>query len=116
VRSAGITDLRHGHLLDEDWVGRDRFARSGDRRQPVPLPEPLRCYALAASLGAQGGGLKERLLGDGLVPLDSALGQHKDPARTLSFPAERQWVGYGMNHLDLLSRAEVYAKLKEWLA
>jgi pimeloyl-ACP methyl ester carboxylesterase len=116
VRSAGITDLRHGHLLDEDWVGRDRFARGGDRRQPLPLPESLRCYALAASLGAQGSGLKERLLGDGLVPLDSALGQHKDAARTLAFPPERQWVGYGMNHLDLLSRPEVYAKLKEWLA
>ena len=116
VRSAGITDLRHGHLLDEDWVGRDRFARGGDRRQPVLLPENLRCYALAASLGAQGGALKERLLGDGLVPLDSALGVHKDPARALDFPPERQWVGYGMNHLDLLGRPEVYAKLKEWLA
>mgnify|MGYP001440960963 FL=1 len=116
VRSAGITDLRHGHLLDEDWVGRDRFARSGDRRQPVPLPEGVRCYALAASLGAQGGTLKERLLGDGLVPLDSALGRHADPARALAFPSERQWVGYGMNHLDLLDRPEVYAKMKEWLS
>ena len=31
LRSAGITDLRHGNLLDEDWVGRDRFA---PRRSP----------------------------------------------------------------------------------
>jgi len=116
VRSAGITDLRHGYLLDEDWVGRDRFARSGDRRQPVPLPDKVRCYALAASLGAQGGELKERLLGDGLVPLASALGQHTDPNRTLAFPAERQWVGYGMNHLDLLNRPEVHAQLKVWMA
>jgi hypothetical protein len=116
VRSAGITDLRHGLLLDEDWVGRDRFARGGDRRQPVPLPAGVRCAAIAASLGAQGGALKEKLLGDGLVPLDSALGRHPDPARALAFPAERQWVGYGMNHLDLLDRAEVYAQLKEWLS
>jgi len=116
VRSAGITDLRHGLLLDDDWVGRDRFARGGDRRQVVPLPSTVRCYALAASLGAQGGELKERLLGDGLVPLASALGEHADAARRLAFPAERRWVGYGMNHLDLLSRPEVFAKLKEWLA
>jgi hypothetical protein len=115
VRSAGITDLRHGNLLDEDWVGRDRFARGADRRQPLPLPESVRCFALAASLGAQGGDLKERLLGDGLVPLDSALGRHRDAARTLAFAAERQWIGYGMNHLDLLSRAEVYAQLRQWL-
>jgi pimeloyl-ACP methyl ester carboxylesterase len=115
VRSAGITDLRHGNLLDEDWVGRDRFARGADRRQHVPLPETARCFAAAASLGEQYGDLKARLLGDGLVPLDSALGRHKTPARTLAFREDRQWVGYGMNHLDLLSRADVFAQLLQWL-
>ena len=115
LRSAGITDLRHGNLLDEDWVGRDRFARHADRRQPLPLPTGTRCYALAASIGEKTGDLKDRLLGDGLVPLDSALGRHKDAARTLDFPAHRQWVGYGMNHLDLLNRPEVFAQLREWL-
>ncbi|MGZ5268786.1 MAG: PGAP1-like alpha/beta domain-containing protein, partial [Caldimonas sp.] len=34
VRSAGITDLRHGNLVDDDWIGRDRFARSADDREP----------------------------------------------------------------------------------
>ena len=119
LRSAGITDLRHGNLVDEDWVGRDRFARGTDRRQHVPLPDHIRCHAVAASIGQQGGDLKGRLLanglGDGLVPLDSALGRHKNPARTLAFAEHRQWVGYGMNHLDLLNRTEVYAQLRQWL-
>jgi hypothetical protein len=88
----------------------------GAARLATDATAVARCYALAASLGAQGGELKERLLGDGLVPLASALGQHADAARALAFPAERQWVGYGMSHLDLLSRPEVYARLKEWLA
>jgi pimeloyl-ACP methyl ester carboxylesterase len=116
VRSAGITDLRHGNLVDEDWVGRDRFARGTDRRQHVPLPDTVRCFALAATTGQASGDLKDRLLGDGLVPLDSALGRHKNLARTLAFPAERQWIGYGMNHLDLLNRPEVFAQLRQWLA
>ena len=115
VRSAGITDLRHGYLVDEDWVGRDRFARVTDRRHHLPLPEGVRCYTAAATLGAQGGDLTDRLLGDGLVPLDSALGRHRDPARTLAFPEDRQWVGYGMSHLDLLNRPEVVARLASWL-
>ena len=115
LRSAGITDLRHGNLTDEDWVGRDRFARHADRRQPVPLPQGTRCYALAASIGERTGDLKDRLLGDGLVPLDSALGRHQDPTRTLDFPEHRQWIGYGMNHLGLLNRPEVFAQLKAWL-
>jgi pimeloyl-ACP methyl ester carboxylesterase len=115
VRSAGITDLRHGYLLDEDWVGHDRFARGADRGQHLPLPDTVRCYAAAVSTGKQRGDLKERLLGDGLVPLYSALGRHPDPARVLAFAEDRQWVGYGMNHLELLSRAEVYAQLRQWL-
>lgn len=115
VRSAGITDLRHGYLVDEDWVGRDRFARVTDRRHHLPLPGGVRCFTAAATLGAQGGDLKDRLLGDGLVPLDSALGRHRDPARTLAFPEDRQWVGCGMSHLDLLNRPEVATQLCTWL-
>jgi hypothetical protein len=38
VRSAGITDLRFGSLLDGDWKGQDRFAFRADARSPVPLP------------------------------------------------------------------------------
>ena len=116
IRSAGITDLRHGNLLDEDWTGRDRFDRSGDRRRPVPLPEGVRCYALAATLAKEGGGFGERLLGDGLVSVNSALGRHPDPNRALAFPLARQWIGHGMNHLDMLGRPEAYARIKRWLA
>ena len=116
VRSAGITDLRYGNLVDEDWVGRDRFARSADLRQHLPLPDTVRCYAIAASLGAKGSASPARRLGDGLVQPGSALGRHRDPARALRFDKDSRWIGHGMNHLDLLSRPEVYAKLREWLA
>jgi hypothetical protein len=108
VRSAGITDLRHGSLLDEDWAGRDRFARGSDGRAPVPLPRGVACHAIAATTGRRTGDARDRLLGDGLVPLHSAL--------SLPLPADRQWIGYGMGHLDLLHRREVYEKLREWLA
>ncbi len=116
VRSAGITDLRHGNLLDQDWNGHDRFARTGDRRRAVPLPAGVHCYAVAATTGARHGDAKDRLLGDGLVPLASALGRHARPRRTLAFSPERQWIGYRMGHLDLLGRHEVYAQLRRWLA
>ena len=116
LRSAGITDLRHGNLLEEDWSGHGRFARAGDRRRPLPLPAGVRCYALAATTGARPGDGRDRLMGDGLVPLASALGRHRDPRRTLAFSPERQWVGPRMGHLDLLEHPEVYAQLRRWLA
>jgi len=113
IRSAGITDLRYGNLLDEDWQGKDRFARSRSNRV-VALPSGVKCAAIAASVAEAGASIKQ-LLGDGLVPLHSALGRHTDPSKNLAFPKTRQWVGYGMNHMDLLSRQEVYAQLRLWL-
>jgi hypothetical protein len=116
ARSAGITDLRHGSLLDEDWKGRNRFAHGADLRRPVPLPQGVACYAIAAHLGKAAGELKERLLGDGLVPIASALGHHSDPRLHLAFPAERQWISNETSHLDLLSRPAVYEHIRDWLA
>jgi pimeloyl-ACP methyl ester carboxylesterase len=116
IRSAGITDLRYGNLLDEDWRDRDRFARSRDERVVVPLPGGVECFACAASLSNKPGELRGRLLGDGLVPIASALGQHAQAARSLGIPESRQWIAHDAGHLDLLDRAEVYETIRRWLA
>jgi len=116
IRSAGITDLRFGNLVDEDWNTRDRFARSGDLRVAVPLPEGVACFAIAATTTKKAGGVSGRVLGDGIVPLASALGRHANLRLALGFDESRQWVAHGTNHLDLLSRSEVYAQIKQWLA
>jgi pimeloyl-ACP methyl ester carboxylesterase len=104
LRSAGIIDLRHGNSLS---------ARG--RRRAVPLPVGVRCYAMAATTGHRRGDLKDRWIGDGLVPVASALGHHPDPDRAIGFAKTRQWVGYGMNHLDLLNHPDVADRLLRWL-
>ncbi len=116
LRSAGITDLRHGNLLDDDWAGGDRFERATDRRTPVPLPIGPRCYAIAGTTGTEPGDLKDTLLGDGLVPLASALGKHRLARRTLKFAPDRQRTFAKVNHMQLLSDADVFAQLRTWLA
>jgi pimeloyl-ACP methyl ester carboxylesterase len=105
LRSAGVTDLRYGNVLDVHWEGRDRFAREGDPRGELSLPEGVRCFAVAASLGPG--------RGDGLVPVDSALGRHEK--LSLLFPEAHCFTVMNASHLDLLDRSEVYAKLVEWL-
>src|SRR5271167_4990910 len=55
IRSAGVTDLRYGNLMDEDWQSHDRFARAPDRRRAVPLPDRVACYAIAATTAASPG-------------------------------------------------------------
>lgn len=116
LRSAGITDLRHGHVQHADWQGRDRFASGADHRQPLPLPEGVDCYAVAATLAGQRSRLAERLTGDGLVPLDSALGRHEDPSMRLALAPDHLCTVYRTGHLDLLSSPRVAAQLQAWLA
>lgn len=115
IRSAGITDLRYGNIIDEDWGKHDRFAHVGDQRHAVPLPHHVQCYAMAATTGKQAGDISDRLIGDGLVPLDSALGRDEEPGMSLNFAPENQWIGYELNHLEILHRPDAYQQLLSWL-
>lgn len=110
LRSAGITDLRLGNIVSEPVSDRGTHCHA-----QVGLPDGTRCFAVAASLGPARQSLKGRLLGDGLVPVASALGQHRETSRRLDFAPERQAVVFNTDHLDLLSSAEVYDRLRGWL-
>lgn len=96
LRSAGITDLRHG--LD------------------IPLPSGVACLAVAATMATRRSLLADRLIGDGLVPLRSALGQHDAPARCLQFGPENQLLVYRTNHMELLSDPAVGRLVLDWLS
>lgn len=115
LRSAGITDLRFGHVLDEDWHGHSRFQRKPDGRQVVPLPEGVACFTVAATTAEKRSPLADRLIGDGLVPLNSALGHHKDAQRNLDFEDTSQLIVYRTNHMGLLRDLEVSRQMVEWL-
>jgi hypothetical protein len=115
LRSSGITDLRHGHVLEADWAGQDRFHRKPDSRQPLPLPQGVACYTVAATTAAKRSPLAERVIGDGLVPLPSALGQHADLRYQLDFAKANQAIVYGTNHFALLHSPEVVRQLVHWL-
>jgi hypothetical protein len=116
MRSAGITDLRHGSVLDEDWHGRCRFADARHEvRRFTLLPRDVRAFAVAGSRShgpVRDGG---RLAGDGLVPVASALGHHADPSRALALAPLQQWVAHGTGHQDLVSNPAVFRRIDEWL-
>lgn len=110
LRSAGVTDLRHGNVLDEDWEGRARFELGADPRRGLDLPEGVACFAIAGSTATV---MRDDLPGDGMVSVASALGRHVE--RTLAFPAEHQWIALGTKHIDLLNSMAVYDKVRSWL-
>lgn len=114
-RSAGITDLRYGNLQEADWQGRTASPQRHDDRRPTPLPPGVRVGVVAATLAGDPTSRRGRLLGDGLVPLASALGEHADPALALALPPAQQLVVSEASHWDLLDRAEVATQLLRWL-
>jgi pimeloyl-ACP methyl ester carboxylesterase len=111
VRSSGITDLRYGNVQESDWLTTERFEFSGDQRLPLPLPNNVQCFAVATSA-------KESInypLGDGLVRIKSALGEHQNSAFNLQIPDTQKWIGTNINHMQLLNDPKVYQVLKTWL-
>ncbi|MGQ0799069.1 MAG: lipase family alpha/beta hydrolase [Pseudomarimonas sp.] len=101
IRSAGIQDLRHGRVVD-------------DVATTAVLPPDLDLFLVAASRQTTAD-IGKRPAGDGLVPVDSALGVDADPSRELKVPAAHRVTVYDHDHFDLLSSAEVAAHLQRWL-
>lgn len=102
-RSAGIRDLALGSLLEADAGKASRIA----------LPAGVACYAVASTTTKKPSGPPARWLGDGLVPVASALGQHREAARRLAFTDTALFTGLG--HLGLQTDAAVLAQLQAWL-
>ena len=105
ARSAGIQDLRHGHV---------RAAGPRGERQPVPLPREVRIHVIAATATVSESA--SRLRGDGLVPVTSALGQHPDHRFALDFPDACRHLVRGCDHFALLDDPRVFQCLRRVLA
>ncbi|HOM13430.1 MAG TPA: alpha/beta hydrolase [Rubrivivax sp.] len=116
ARSAGITDLRYGNLQHADWQDRPAHEQKCDDRKPTPLPEGVAVYLLAATTAEQPRGLRHAAVGDGLVSLASAWGEHPERAHALVLPASHKRLITQANHWDLLSRPEAAQALRDWLA
>ena len=113
-RSAGIRDLRHGSLVDEDWRDRDPEALRALACQEVPLLAGATHCFVSATVTRDPKHPLGRLLGDILVLKPSASGQSK--TRRIPFRDEHGYHVGGTHHLALLNHPEVYERLRGWLA
>jgi pimeloyl-ACP methyl ester carboxylesterase len=112
-RSAGIRDLRHGSLVDEDWHGRDPNALRTAACKEVPLLDGATHCFVSASITRDPRHPVGRLLGDILVLVPSATGRGR--ARRIPFKDEHGHHVSPSHHLALLNHPEVYERLREWL-
>ncbi|TVQ41435.1 MAG: alpha/beta hydrolase, partial [Wenzhouxiangella sp.] len=115
MRSAGITDLRHGRIIEVAGQADHGVYRDSDHRQPL-LPGHVELHAIAATRAERADRLAARLIGDGLVPVASALGHHPDPVRHLPIPEQHQRILPATSHIDLLHHPQVLESIEHWLS
>lgn len=114
ARSIGIKWLRHGSILDGDHPADPDDPRL-DPRVTTPLPANGRHHAIAATRTGTSVARPTRAGGDGIVPVASAHGQHRQPSRSVGFAADDLHVLSGLAHLDLLNHPRVHRLLVELL-
>lgn len=113
-RSAGIKDLRHGNLLDEDWRQEPESSGHKDRRRFVPTVAGVEYFVIAATVGRDDREVRGQLLGDLLVRVDSATGAHPDRSRCLEVPSENIRIFYQMDHFQLQEDDRVHQQILHW--
>ncbi len=114
ARSAGIQDLHSGEFLPPKYR-LEVNAGLSSASLPLDLPVRLRCHVVGASLKRSDGVAARHLLGDGLVPLRSALAEGAPAARALPLAEGSTLVIDNAGHFDLLGDPRVYAQLRRWL-
>lgn len=98
IRSQGIRDLRHGRV-------------NGNEHNPELLAS-ARHLLLAGNISIE---TDRHWLGDGLVPVASALGEAEQEARRLTAPDLTRRAFKGMGHMAMLEDARIYATIGKWM-
>lgn len=98
MRSAGIRDLRHGYIHDDEWQ------RDVPAMPPAPIPSCAQTF-IVARVTRSATHPMGRLVGDLLVRTDSAAGRHR--RRHIPLPDDAVRELGGLHHLDLLGHPRV---------
>ncbi|NMO01904.1 alpha/beta fold hydrolase [Gordonia sp. TBRC 11910] len=113
-RSAGIRDLRHGSLVDQDWRGRDADSLAKVATTEVPLLAGATHCFVSASVATSRLNPLGYLIGDGLVLTRSASG--RSGTRRVGFGDGSGFHLPGAHHMSLLNNDAVYEQLRTWVA
>jgi triacylglycerol lipase len=111
-RSAGIKDLRHGSLVDEDWLGRDPDALLEEAKRAVPLLPRASYHFVSATVTRDPQHPFGQLIGDLLVRVPSSAGPILEER---TFAIETSRFG-GVMHHQLQNHPAIYAVVRAALA
>jgi pimeloyl-ACP methyl ester carboxylesterase len=114
LRSRGIKDLRFGNLTDEDWLGYDPDELLRNNRRPIPWLPDVRHYRIAGALAIDRNHPANRIVGDGMVRVQSAKG-FASIRHNLPPDGDKHFkLLPGLGHFELAHHPEVYAQIAHW--
>ncbi|MCA9534610.1 MAG: alpha/beta hydrolase [Myxococcales bacterium] len=112
-RSAGVKDLRHGYIVDEEWQDQDVDRFTFGRQHTVPLARGVHHYVVAGNLAGHEHHPLAKFLGDALVTPYSA----KDEGFTgtpSARAAHATRVFDGLSHMAIVNHDAVYDQILRW--
>ncbi len=114
LRSAGIKDMRHGYLTDEDWDHNDAENLMRHHPSKIPLLSHADHYLVCATLAKKIDSRMARIFGDGMVHPASGTGRGLIESSRIPFKEEHTKVFAGVSHLGLLKNRKIYSQIKNW--
>lgn len=116
IRSNGILDLRHGSVRDDDWEhNQARIGMMDDNRKPAPLPSHINTFLIAGTIEFENRKNRTlKVIGDYLVSVQSALGEHPNSRFKLKLPESHKAIFYGLNHMEIQYHSSVGEQIVKW--
>jgi pimeloyl-ACP methyl ester carboxylesterase len=109
TRSAGVKDLRHGNLVDQDWLDHDPDEIGNNRRIPIPwLATANHHFAVGQAFATAG------VFGDIMVGPESAAGRTHGSQPGAPDGSDVR-VMSGLDHLALARDPAVYQHIERWV-
>lgn len=116
IRSDGILDLRYGSVRDDDWEHLEaRIGTMDDVRKPAPVPSRINTFLIAGSIELKPKQSKAlEIIGDYLVSVSSALGEHPNAQYQLKVPESHKAIFYGLNHMEIQYHSSIADQVTRW--
>lgn len=113
-RSAGIKDLRHGFLTDEEWQMKEADDLFYLHQKRIPLLKGTDHYLICGTISKVKNSKMGRLFGDGMVSPSSAMGQGFF-SDDIPFLKKHCKIIPGVSHNQLLKSKKVYSQIKKFI-
>ncbi len=114
LRSAGVKDMRHGYIVEEDWKNENAEKLFYWHQHRIPLLNKADHYLICGTLSKTENSMLGRWFGDGLVHPASGLGKGLFASSKLPFLEDHCKIIAGITHPHLQRSNRVYQQIKHW--